>query len=177
MRVKITYTVEVPDRIRRAINDYYGKPGLASRDEVRSWYEMYGKSMDDELMSNASSIEDERKIKSKEDKVKRLTGNWDRDALEYTIKYGAIELGLGNSIIGRELLLSPERIRQLRIIYGLPSTKETRKCKSKKEKIRVLRPCVNECGKMTRIGPECSRCRYSRRYKESERYRETHKSR
>jgi len=31
MKVRISYTVDVDDRFRRAINNHYAKPGLASR--------------------------------------------------------------------------------------------------------------------------------------------------
>lgn len=49
MKVKITYTVEVPDEYRRAINEFYGQPGLATRDEVKAWFRAHGNSMDDDL--------------------------------------------------------------------------------------------------------------------------------
>jgi hypothetical protein len=50
MKVRVSYTVEVNDDYRQAINDWYGKPGLASRDEVRQWLRAYGDSMDADLM-------------------------------------------------------------------------------------------------------------------------------
>ncbi len=49
MKVKIEYVVEVPDEYRAAIRRFYGKPGLATRDEVKRWFENYGSSMDDDL--------------------------------------------------------------------------------------------------------------------------------
>jgi hypothetical protein len=49
MRVAISYAVEIDDDIRRAIRKWYGREGLASRDEVKRWYESYGKSSDDDL--------------------------------------------------------------------------------------------------------------------------------
>jgi hypothetical protein len=49
MRVRIAYTVEIDDVIRRAINEWYGRPGLATREEIRRWYENNGRSMDDDL--------------------------------------------------------------------------------------------------------------------------------
>jgi len=49
MKVKISYTVDVDDDIRRAINDWYGREGLASREEVQRWYEANGHSMDMDL--------------------------------------------------------------------------------------------------------------------------------
>jgi hypothetical protein len=49
MRVKVEFVVEVSDDIRREINAWYGRPGLASRDEIKAWYEANGRSMDDDL--------------------------------------------------------------------------------------------------------------------------------
>lgn len=49
MRVAITYKVDVDDEYRRAINQFYGKPGLATREEVKDWFRAYGESMDDDL--------------------------------------------------------------------------------------------------------------------------------
>lgn len=49
MKVRIVYTVEVDDEYRRAINDYYGKPGLANREEIIQWIKSYGDSMDMDL--------------------------------------------------------------------------------------------------------------------------------
>lgn len=49
MKVRVDYTVEVDDNIRREINRWYGTPGLASRDAIKRWYEAFGKSMDDDL--------------------------------------------------------------------------------------------------------------------------------
>lgn len=50
MRVRIAYTVDVSDDIRRAINDYYGVSGLADRATVHRWYEANGHSMDLDLL-------------------------------------------------------------------------------------------------------------------------------
>ncbi len=49
MRVRIDYAVEVSDEYRREINLYYGRPGLASREEVKNWFRANGSSMDDDL--------------------------------------------------------------------------------------------------------------------------------
>lgn len=49
MKVRIEYTVEVDDDFRRAINAFYGKPGLASRLEVWRWFVAYGQSMNDDM--------------------------------------------------------------------------------------------------------------------------------
>lgn len=59
MRVRVSYTVEVPDWFRREINRYYGKPGIATREEVKFWFEMFGTSMDDDLASQADEHQEE----------------------------------------------------------------------------------------------------------------------
>lgn len=51
MRVRVAYTVTVGDDYRRAINAFYGRPGLATREEVRRWLEAFGSSMDGDLMA------------------------------------------------------------------------------------------------------------------------------
>ena len=58
MKVRVTFTVEVSDDIRREINAWYGKPGLASRKEVQRWYEAYGTSADNDLSHAASTREE-----------------------------------------------------------------------------------------------------------------------
>lgn len=50
MRVRVAFTVDVTDEFREAINRYYGRPGLATREEVRSWFLRYGESMSDDLL-------------------------------------------------------------------------------------------------------------------------------
>jgi hypothetical protein len=59
MRVRIVNTVEVPDWFRREINRYYGKPGLANREQVRDWFIAYGNSMDDDLAMEADKHQEE----------------------------------------------------------------------------------------------------------------------
>jgi len=49
MRVRVAYTTTVSDYYRRAINHHYGKPGLASREEVRAWLIAHGASEDDNV--------------------------------------------------------------------------------------------------------------------------------
>lgn len=56
MKVRIAYTVEVPDSYRRAINVHYGLAGLATRKEVQSWFITFGESMDDDI---GSMLDDE----------------------------------------------------------------------------------------------------------------------
>lgn len=54
MRVRVAYTVEVDDDIRREINEWYGRPGLANREQVQAWYRSNGESMDDDLSDLAA---------------------------------------------------------------------------------------------------------------------------
>lgn len=49
MRIRVAYTVDVTDDRRRAINQFYGRPGLATRGEVMAWYQSNGDSMDLDL--------------------------------------------------------------------------------------------------------------------------------
>lgn len=55
MRVRISYTIEIDDDARRAINLHYGRDGIASRDEVQNWYRSFGESMDDDFESILNS--------------------------------------------------------------------------------------------------------------------------
>lgn len=50
MRVRVSYSTDVSDDYRRAINLHYGRDGLASRDDVKSWLEAHGSAEDDDLM-------------------------------------------------------------------------------------------------------------------------------
>jgi len=59
MKVRVAYTTTVGDDYRRAINLHYGKPGLASRDDVRRWLEAHGSSEDDNLMHDLAEAERE----------------------------------------------------------------------------------------------------------------------
>jgi hypothetical protein len=42
MKVRVTFTIDADEFIRREINVFYGKPGLATRDEVRDWFRSKG---------------------------------------------------------------------------------------------------------------------------------------
>lgn len=55
MKVRISYIVDADDDLRRAVNQWYGRPGLANRDEVKNWYENNGRSMDLDLSVSAES--------------------------------------------------------------------------------------------------------------------------
>ena len=57
MKVKVEFVVDVTDDTRRAINDWYGRPGLASRAEIKRWYERNGRSGDDDLSRGADQDE------------------------------------------------------------------------------------------------------------------------
>lgn len=49
MKVRISYTVDVDEESRRGIHQYYGLPGLASRQDIKDWYEAHGHAMNDDL--------------------------------------------------------------------------------------------------------------------------------
>jgi hypothetical protein len=51
VRVRVSYVVDADDDTRRAIRKYHGEEGLATRDEVKQWYELYGSSMNDDMSS------------------------------------------------------------------------------------------------------------------------------
>ena len=50
MKVRICYTVEVGDLLRRGMKMHYGEPGLASRQDIKNWYEMFGESGNDDAL-------------------------------------------------------------------------------------------------------------------------------
>lgn len=49
MKVRIEYTIEVSDWFREALNSYYGKSGLASREDVKRFYRQNGSLMEDDI--------------------------------------------------------------------------------------------------------------------------------
>ena len=49
MKVHVSYTVTVDDFYRRAIRHHYGQEGLATRDEVKRWFEANGAAQDDDV--------------------------------------------------------------------------------------------------------------------------------
>lgn len=49
MKVRVSYSVDVNDTMRRKMREYYGQDGLATENEVQLWYEMHGHSKDDDL--------------------------------------------------------------------------------------------------------------------------------
>jgi hypothetical protein len=59
VRVKIEYTVEVSDRFRRAINYRYGEPGLATRDQVKDHFRLFGTALDDDILYELQVAEEE----------------------------------------------------------------------------------------------------------------------
>lgn len=61
MKVRISYVVEVDDTIRRAMRHYYGQNGLATRDEIKQWYEQNGGTLDDDALAelDAKGLGDE----------------------------------------------------------------------------------------------------------------------
>lgn len=59
MKVRVSYTIEVDDDFRRAINQYHGDPGKASREIVKMWFIQYGQTMNDDLMESIEEDEDD----------------------------------------------------------------------------------------------------------------------
>ncbi len=49
MKVRVAFTVDADDNLRRAISNFHGRPNLATREQVRNWYERFGASMDADL--------------------------------------------------------------------------------------------------------------------------------
>lgn len=60
MKVRIQYTVVVDRTVREEINRHYGRNGLASREEVRDWFEAFGHAMTDDLYMNADERENDK---------------------------------------------------------------------------------------------------------------------
>lgn len=58
MKVRIEYTVEVSDLIRRGINIRRGTDGLATREDVKNFYHLYGMSMEDDVIQMAQDEAD-----------------------------------------------------------------------------------------------------------------------
>ena len=48
MQVQVLFTCN--DELRKALNFFHGKSGLASRSEMKSWFYQYGHSRDIELL-------------------------------------------------------------------------------------------------------------------------------
>jgi len=48
--MKVTFSIDVDDRVRRALRAYRGKRGLASREEVRHFYISHGGAVLDDVM-------------------------------------------------------------------------------------------------------------------------------
>lgn len=49
MKVRVQYTVEVDDDYRKAIRQYHGEAGKATRKEVADFLYVHGQSMNDDL--------------------------------------------------------------------------------------------------------------------------------
>lgn len=62
MKVQISYTVNADDSYRRAINNHYGRAGLATRQQVQSWVKRNGASCDDDIAYELQREEEEKGI-------------------------------------------------------------------------------------------------------------------
>jgi hypothetical protein len=56
MHVRVSYTVDATDELRRAIRQHYGREGLATRAEVQEWYRTHGSAMDQDLFGAADEL-------------------------------------------------------------------------------------------------------------------------
>lgn len=59
MKVRIEFTVDVPDEYRRVLNAHFERPGLASRQQVKDWYRGMGEDNGDALMGDMLRMEEE----------------------------------------------------------------------------------------------------------------------
>lgn len=64
MKVKIEYTEEVSDEYRRALNFRYGKTGLATREDLKQHFQIYGNTIDDDIMQEYNNHLSRRKEES-----------------------------------------------------------------------------------------------------------------
>jgi hypothetical protein len=51
MKVRISYVVNVTEEARRGMRRFYGRDGMATREEIQQWYREFGASMDDDLQA------------------------------------------------------------------------------------------------------------------------------
>lgn len=49
MHVRVSYTVDVDDGFREEVRRYYGREGLATRQELKDWFYLHGQTMNDDL--------------------------------------------------------------------------------------------------------------------------------
>lgn len=54
MRVRVEYSIFVDDKLRRGINAFYGRHGLADRNAVKQWYRENGTSSEDDAYELAT---------------------------------------------------------------------------------------------------------------------------
>ena len=57
MRVRVSYTVNVDDHYRRAVNLFYGECGLATRKQIRDHFWLYGQTADDDMRHTLDKTE------------------------------------------------------------------------------------------------------------------------
>jgi len=57
MKIRISYTIDVDERYRRAIRSWSGEDGLATRQEVIDWHKLNGSSCDDDLAQELENKE------------------------------------------------------------------------------------------------------------------------
>jgi hypothetical protein len=50
MKVRIDYSIEATDYLRRAIRNHYGLEGLATREEIKDWFRLHGEAETDTIL-------------------------------------------------------------------------------------------------------------------------------
>jgi hypothetical protein len=63
MKIKISYTVEVNDWFRRAINFRYGVLKPATREQIKNFYYLYGQTLDDNITNEYQTYLEEKESK------------------------------------------------------------------------------------------------------------------
>lgn len=57
MKIRVSYSVEIDNRYRRAVNHFLGLKGMATRDEVKEWLRQNGGALDDDILSDLDNYE------------------------------------------------------------------------------------------------------------------------
>ena len=86
MKVRICYTVNVGEVLRRAINHHYGEPGLADREAVKSWYALHGEGYNPDIIDDLERHRERRR--EERESLSRISDEEKDEALKQIIKGG-----------------------------------------------------------------------------------------